>query len=196
MLKDPRDEPQYAERVPYLISNSTGRRLIDRARMPEEMLKERSLDIDAEYYIRNLLVPPLARIFNLVGGDVEQWYRDMPRKKRVRSYGGARGSKIDAHFVSSHCFVCGGDDNTNSKVCRDCRAVPDMTAHALLSREHVATTRLSELHQICASCSNTPLNEAIMCGSIDCPVTYARTAAERDADDTTGVRGLIADLEW
>jgi DNA polymerase zeta len=41
ILKDPRDEPQYAERVPYIVSNADGRRLIDRARMPEEMLVNR-----------------------------------------------------------------------------------------------------------------------------------------------------------
>lgn len=45
ILKDPRDEPQYAERVPYIISNAEGRRLIDRARMPEEMLANRSVVI-------------------------------------------------------------------------------------------------------------------------------------------------------
>lgn len=43
ILKDPRDEPQYAERVPYIVSNADGRRLIDRARMPEEMLSNRSV---------------------------------------------------------------------------------------------------------------------------------------------------------
>lgn len=43
ILKDPRDEPQYAERVPYIVSNAEGRRLIDRARMPQEMLVNRSV---------------------------------------------------------------------------------------------------------------------------------------------------------
>ncbi|KIR32771.1 DNA polymerase zeta subunit [Cryptococcus deuterogattii MMRL2647] len=122
ILKDPRDEPQYAERVPYLISNADGRRLIDRARMPEELLSNRSLSIDTEYYIRNLLIPPLSRIFNLVGADVEEWYDSMPKTKRLgkydkvggqmanRGYGKGKpgrakgpGSRIDSHFKSSHC---------------------------------------------------------------------------------------------
>lgn len=126
ILKDPRDEPQYAERVPYLISNADGRRLIDRARMPEELLSNRSLSIDTEYYIRNLLIPPLSRIFNLVGADVEEWYDSMPKTKRLGKYdkvGGqmankghgkgkpgrtkGSGSRIDSHFKSSHCVVCG-----------------------------------------------------------------------------------------
>lgn len=123
ILKDPRDEPQYAERVPYIVSNADGRRLIDRARMPQEMLASRTLNIDAEYYIRNLLIPPLSRIFNLVGADVEGWYETMPRQKRAGKYdnkffaaskgkgkasskaGG--GMRIDEHFTSSHCVVCG-----------------------------------------------------------------------------------------
>lgn len=94
--------------------------------MPEELLSSRSLSIDAEYYIRNLLIPPLSRIFNLVGADVEEWYDSMPKTKRLGKYDKAggkmtnrgngkgkqgeakgRGSRIDSHFRSSHCVVCG-----------------------------------------------------------------------------------------
>ncbi|KAK4687469.1 DNA polymerase zeta, partial [Tremellales sp. Uapishka_1] len=115
ILKDPRDEPQHAERVPYLISNADGRRLIDRARMPEEMLGNRSLGIDAEYYIRNLLIPPLSRIFNLVGADVENWYDSMPRTKRAGKYDlGENKVRIDSHFRSSHCAVCGAESSTSA----------------------------------------------------------------------------------
>ncbi len=138
ILKDPRDEPQYAERVPYIVSNAEGRRLIDRARMPEEMLANRSaqtsmtagsslilvlsvliarrsLAIDAEYYIRNLLIPPISRIFNLVGADVEHWYDSMPRTKRAGKYdlGGANKTRIDSHFRSSHCVVCGLESSSS-----------------------------------------------------------------------------------
>jgi DNA polymerase zeta len=83
--------------------------------MPEEMLANRSLGIDAEYYIRNLLIPPLSRIFNLVGADVENWYDSMPRTKRAAKYDFSRGKmRIDSHFRSSHCAVC-GNDSTESK---------------------------------------------------------------------------------
>jgi len=90
------------------------------------MLASRSLNIDAEYYIRNLLIPPLSRIFNLVGADVENWYDSMPRIKRAGKYdfrptnggGGASGGmgagkmRIDSHFKSSHCVVCGLESST------------------------------------------------------------------------------------
>jgi DNA polymerase zeta len=49
ILKDPRDEPQYAERVPYIVSNAEGRRLIDRARMPEEMLANRYVSASSSH---------------------------------------------------------------------------------------------------------------------------------------------------
>lgn len=193
ILKDPRDEPQYAERVPYVISNAEGRRLIDRARTPQEMLASRSLSIDAEYYIRNLLIPPLARIFNLVGADVEAWFDTMPRTKRARTYGSGR-VKIDAHFRSSHCVVCGVE--SNAQLCPDCLAAPDVTAYSLLSDERRVQRRVRDLQTLCADCAGTPCAEKILCDSIDCPVTYARTAAERDAADAASARTLLKELEW
>lgn len=34
-----------------------------------------------------------------------------------------------------------------------------------------------------------------MCDSIDCPITYARTQAVRDADDLVGVREVLGDVQ-
>ncbi|ORX33427.1 hypothetical protein BD324DRAFT_585143 [Kockovaella imperatae] len=194
ILKDPRDEPQYAERVPYIVSNTEGRRLIDRARMPEEMLANRSLGIDAEYYIRNLLIPPLSRIFNLVGADVEHWYESMPRTKRASKYDTRHTGKmrIDSHFKSSHCIVCGGE--SSHRICSICRTEPSTTTHALLSRQHLAQQRLLDTHKICASCSSTPVGERILCDSIDCPVTYARVTATRDVDDLADVPDILEEF--
>lgn len=39
------------------------------------------------------------------------------------------------------------------------------------------------------------MNERIMCDSIDCPVLYARVAAERDVEDLGDVGGLVERLE-
>lgn len=185
--------------MPYIISNAEGRRLIDRARTPQEILANPTLGIDAEYYIRNLLIPPLARIFNLVGADVEQWYDSMPRTKRVGKYAGASGTRIDAHFRSTHCAVCGGETKRRGRgvlMCGECAAEPDVTAHTLLAREHVAQARMADLQRVCASCAGTPVGDTVLCRSIDCPVTYARTSAEKDAAEVGDVRALIKSLEW
>nr|XP_018263770.1 DNA polymerase zeta subunit [Kwoniella dejecticola CBS 10117]OBR85928.1 DNA polymerase zeta subunit [Kwoniella dejecticola CBS 10117] len=212
ILKDPRDEPQYGERVPYIISNADGKRLIERARTPEDILANRTLSIDSEYYIRNLLIPPLSRIFNLVGADVENWFDTMPRTKRVGKYerqneifrsntrrgngkgkGKGRGMRIDSHFKSSHCIVCGVD--SSSTICEECQSDPSTTTHALLSRSQLASSKLMDLHKICASCSGIPVGEKIMCDSIDCPITYARINAERDVEDLEDVGELLRDLQ-
>ena len=140
MLEDPNDEPQYGERIPYVIvRGEPGSRLVDRAVAPHELFRDRyatchldnrdnanhspsssHLRLDANYYISRVLIPPLERIFNLVGADVRSWYDDMPKSLRVdqpdvtlsprknkKSVMVANAFKIDDHFTSSHCLICG-----------------------------------------------------------------------------------------
>ena len=132
ILADPRAEPQYGERVPYVvIAGAPGARLIDRCVAPEKLLLDESAELDAEYYISKNLIPPLERIFNLVGANVRQWYDEMPRTQRIRSrVAGSRAAAaaggaayyaennsrmgvaapvkrtLEAHFSSSLCIVC------------------------------------------------------------------------------------------
>ncbi len=91
MLADARAEPQYGERVPYVVvTGAPGARLADRCVAPEDLLgggPASHLRLDAEYYIAKNLIPPLERIFNLVGANVRQWYDEMPRVRRVRRVG-------------------------------------------------------------------------------------------------------------
>ncbi|KAH8703727.1 putative DNA polymerase zeta catalytic subunit [Talaromyces proteolyticus] len=58
MMKDHRQEPQYGERVPYVVvSGAPGSRLIDRCVAPEVLLDNAHLELDAEYYITKNLIP-------------------------------------------------------------------------------------------------------------------------------------------
>ncbi|EAQ89973.1 hypothetical protein CHGG_06592 [Chaetomium globosum CBS 148.51] len=85
MLEDARAEPQYGERVPYVVvSGAPGARLIDRCVAPEDLLNDPHASLDAEYYISKNLIPPLERIFNLVGANVRAWYDEMPKVQQVR----------------------------------------------------------------------------------------------------------------
>ncbi|KAI9719527.1 MAG: DNA polymerase zeta [Chrysothrix sp. TS-e1954] len=129
MLEDPRTEPQYGERVPYVvITGAPGARLIDRCIAPEQLLREEgAAELDAEYYISKNLIPPLERIFNLVGANVRQWYDEMPKVQRIRDVAapfageekpGAYGylpngapapaprKTLESYMKSSHCVVC------------------------------------------------------------------------------------------
>ena len=131
MLEDPRTEPQYGERVPYVvISKTSNSRLVDRCVAPKQLLKDDAAELDAEYYITKNLIPPLERIFNLVGANVRAWYDDMPKVQRVRDIpapdpgvegvvaetskfpsGGTFmttiGKKtLESYLKSSHCIAC------------------------------------------------------------------------------------------
>lgn len=73
------------------------------------------------YYISRVLIPPLERIFNLVGADVRGWYDEMPKtitvderdplalspRKRERVPIHINRFKIDEHFQSARCLTCG-----------------------------------------------------------------------------------------
>jgi DNA polymerase zeta len=78
------------------------------------------------YYITRVLIPPLERIFNLVGADIRSWYEEMPKPGKVDHLDSIMLSpkkgpddkenidnanidrfKIDEHFRSNQCFTCG-----------------------------------------------------------------------------------------
>ena len=80
-------------------------------------------------------------------------------------------------------------------ICRECRSDSSTTTHALLSREHLAQERLITTHKICASCSETPLADRVLCDSVDCPVLYSRIQAERDLEDLADVRITLRRLD-
>lgn len=137
MLEDARAEPQYGERVPYVvITGGPGARLIDRCVAPEDLLNNDHVTLDAEYYITKNLIPPLERIFNLVGANVRQWFEEMPKVHRIRrvdaqaagpaaaAAAAAAARKkftLESYLHSASCVVCGAtvkvkheDDNDNT----------------------------------------------------------------------------------
>ena len=150
MLKDVNNEPQYGERVPYVITRGEpGMKLVDRAVAPEELfhsgyvlfsilkfvkstkLSCLSKHIDAMYYISRVLIPPLERIFNLMGADVRSWYDAMmksvladnpdavlasPEKDKSEDelrveVEGYEKAAIDTYYRSNQCMLCGASTN-------------------------------------------------------------------------------------
>lgn len=81
---DPRAEPQYRERVPYVVVyGDPGARLTDQVVDPKELLRNTDLRLNGEYYIRKHVIPSLERIFQLAGADVKSWFDEMPRVHRT-----------------------------------------------------------------------------------------------------------------
>lgn len=71
--------------------------------------------LDGEYYINKTLIPPLERIFNLVGANVRSWYEDMPRAQREylrfrEKTRGANTATIHSFMRSRLCSVCGMEE--------------------------------------------------------------------------------------
>lgn len=58
------------------------------------------------------MIPPLERIFNLVGADVKAWYREMGKSKRIHKVtlqkSGAKPIMLEEHFTSDRCIACQG----------------------------------------------------------------------------------------
>ncbi|KAI0689616.1 hypothetical protein BC835DRAFT_1368378 [Cytidiella melzeri] len=194
MLEDPNDEPQYGDRIPYVIARGPpGTRLVDRAVAPGILLNDGSKHLDGTYYISRVLIPPLERVFNLLGADIRSWYDEMPkplradeaesitfspRKLRPQTLIAGR-AKIEEHFYGSRCLTCNAP--TADSICDDCRLSPQETISGLLTRVHRTEDRLKNVHLICVSCSGVASGEPIECESLDCPWLYERKKMENKA---------------
>ncbi|KAM5347076.1 hypothetical protein ACJ41O_010081 [Fusarium nematophilum] len=189
MLQDARAEPQYGERVPYVvITGAPGARLIDRCVAPEELLNNPHWQLDSEYYISKNLIPPLERIFNLVGASVRQWYDEMPKVKRVRRATGLGTGKrtIESYMKSSHCLVCAAKfAHKDNPLCPACRANAPASLLVLQTRLATEERRLGDLLSLCRSCSGLAPVEDVQCDSKDCPVFWTRM---KQASKTSGQR--------
>lgn len=185
MLEDQRAEPQYGERVPYVvISGAPGARLIDRCVAPEVLLQNEYNELDAEYYISKNLIPPLERIFNLVGANVRQWYDEMPKFQRVRRIEAgflASGKDLsvskktlESYMKSSSCLVCRKTLEDATPICGECMQQANTSMLALRSRLKKAEGKATDLLKVCRSCAGLAWGEEVKCDSKDCPVFYTR----------------------
>ncbi|KAL8643102.1 MAG: hypothetical protein Q9228_000282 [Teloschistes exilis] len=185
MLEDPRAEPQYGERVPYVvITGAPGARLIDRCVSPDILLHNDHNELDAEYYISKNLIPPLERIFNLVGANVRQWYDEMPKFQRIRRVdieSLARNKELiiskktlESYLRSSACVVCREKLEEESPICIRCMERAPASMLTLRTRQSQAQQRASSLEKVCRSCAGLTWGEEVRCDSKDCPVFYTR----------------------
>ena len=201
MLADPRTEPQYGERVPYVvITGAPGARLIDRCVSPETLLQNDHLELDAEYYISKNLIPPLERIFNLVGANVRQWFDEMPKVQRIRNiaipitHPGAASAPahikktLESYMKSSSCIVCRAKLTPAPPalpatelsafdllpLCQRCLKRPARSLLALKDRVWKAETKVRAVDVVCRGCAGLAPGEEIRCDSRDCPVFYTR----------------------
>jgi DNA polymerase zeta len=211
MLKDPRQEPQYGERVPYVvIAGGPGARLFERCVEPERLLFDEHAELDAEYYISKNLIPPLERIFNLVGANVRAWWDEMPKIQRVRNLGGG-GSKgggnhktMESYMATSTCVVCRVKlapvvpipGQIILPLCAQCAKTPALTLSILRAKLQAAHQKKMDMNRVCRSCADLPIGDEVKCDSRDCPVFYSRIKAGAKVKALSGrLEGVIEAVE-
>jgi DNA polymerase zeta len=180
MLQDARAEPQYGERVPYVvITGAPGARLIDRSVAPEDLLTNPHWQLDAEYYISKNLIPPLERIFNLVGANVKQWYDEMPKVQRIyqaHNEPGLRKMTLESYMRSTHCLVCNAKfADEGQTLCPACRENTPASLLMLQTRLSAEERSYQDVLTVCRTCSGLSPLEDVRCDSKDCPVFWTRT---------------------
>ncbi|KAK6839567.1 Rev3- catalytic subunit of DNA polymerase zeta [Apiospora arundinis] len=193
MLEDARAEPQYGERVPYVVvTGAPGARLIDRCVAPEDLLSGRNahLSLDAEYYISKNLIPP-ARA-----------HLQPRRRQRPRLGSLLRKATLESYMQAASCLVCGvkttPDQNRNrnrrygnaanaaaaettiSTLCKRCQGRRYAPASIIKLQTQIAAEerKFADVLKLCRSCAGfSPLDE-VPCDSKDCPVFYTRVKQE------------------
>jgi DNA polymerase zeta len=153
--------------------------------MPKPDPHRRQKHIDAHYYISRVLIPPLERIFNLMGADVRAWYDDMPQAVRAdgaalsprKVHALANARALAGHFHHAQCILCGAA--AAAGLCHACRARSARAASAAALGEHVRAReeRLRRAHAICGTCAGIAPAQAVPCESLDCAWFFERHKA-------------------
>lgn len=178
MLEDARAEPQYGERVPYVVvTGAPGARLIDRCVAPEDLLMNSHLQLDSEYYISKNLIPPLERIFNLTGANVRSWYDEMPKVQRIHrvEQGGVLMKKtLESYMKAAACLVCNSKTKNEGAICERCLTNAPASVLKLQNQLCREEKKFLDVLSICRSCAGLAPLDDVPCESKDCPVFYTR----------------------
>ncbi|XP_041109581.1 DNA polymerase zeta catalytic subunit-like [Polyodon spathula] len=190
---DRRSEPRVGERVPYVIVyGMPGVPLIQLVRRPLEVLQDPSLRLNAAYYITKQILPPLQRIFTLIGVNVFSWYQQLPRTQKASSVAGngEAGGKgtISRYFTTLHCPVC--DELTQLGICSRCRSQPQHVGLILLQEIRDWEHRQAQLLQICKNCTGC-VERQVQCVSLACPVLYKLSRVSRELSKAPYLRQLL-----
>ncbi|XP_071334532.1 DNA polymerase zeta catalytic subunit isoform X2 [Trachinotus anak] len=195
MAYDRRLEPRVGERVPYVVVyGMPGVPLIQLVRRPMEVLQDPGLRLNATYYVTKQILPPLARMFQLIGVDVFSWYQELPRIQKASCSSVAVGEEvgrkgtISQYFTTLHCPVC--DELTQLGVCSRCRAEPQRVAVTLYQDMRQWESQQDQLLKICRNCSGCAERQ-VPCVSLDCPVLYKLARVNRQLSRAPYLRQLL-----
>ncbi|XP_048591885.1 DNA polymerase zeta catalytic subunit-like isoform X1 [Brassica napus] len=189
MRADPRTEPRYAERVPYVvIHGEPGARLVDMVVDPLVLL-----DIDSPYrlndlyYISKQIIPALQRVFGLVGADLNQWFLEMPRPtrsslgQRPLNSRNSHKARIDYFYLSKHCLLCGEVVQDSAQLCNRCLKNGGAAA-TIVWKTSKLEREMQHLATICRHCGGGDwvVQCGVKCNSLACSVFYERRKVQKE----------------
>ncbi|XP_018446149.1 DNA polymerase zeta catalytic subunit isoform X4 [Raphanus sativus] len=189
MRADPRTEPRYAERVPYVvIHGEPGARLVDMVVDPLVLL-----DIDSPYrlndlyYINKQIIPALQRVFGLVGADLNQWFLEMPRPtksslgQRPLNSRNSHRTRIDYFYLSKHCLLCGEVVRDSAQLCNRCLKNGGAAA-TIVWKTSKLEREMHHLATICRHCGGGDwvVQCGVKCNSLACSVFYERRKVQKE----------------
>ncbi|KGL78713.1 DNA polymerase zeta catalytic subunit, partial [Tinamus guttatus] len=159
---------------------------------PVEVLQDPNLRLNATYYITKQILPPLARIFSLIGIDVFSWYHELPRIQRAAcaAHGEREGRKgtISQYFPTLQCPVC--EELTQLGVCARCRSQPQHVAVILQQEIRELERKQEQLSKICKNCTGC-FERHIPCVSLNCPVLFKLSRVSRELSKAPYLRQLL-----
>jgi DNA polymerase elongation subunit (family B) len=166
MKADPRAEPLYNERVPYIIAdhytNHSNSTLREKALAVQTLLAHQHLyTVASSYYIEKVLIPPLQRILQIIGVDVSSWYQRWTRPKTklsaplLFSHTQMRRT-INDYYATNHCIHCDSlIQGVNSPLCNECKADPMFLVYSLTSALSQIQAKQHKLIKVCGDCMNS-----------------------------------------
>ncbi|MCD7446604.1 hypothetical protein HAX54_010796, partial [Datura stramonium] len=197
MRVDPRAEPRYAERVPYVVVHGEpGARLADVVVDPLDVLSiDSPYRLNDIYYIKKQIIPALQRVFGLVRADLNQWFSDMPRPEREAAgkrrlfTANTHRTRIDYYYLSKHCIICGKLIQASSYVCENCSRNEAVVAAALTGRTSMLEKNIQHLAAICRHCGGGDwlVESGVKCTSLACSVFYERRKIQKELQSLSAV---------
>lgn len=176
---DHRYKPQYRERVFYLFRRGHNKELLrDRCVSPDEFLQNSGMVLDSDYYINKVLIPPLERIFNLVGVDIRSWVKEIPQKI---SYEGIGITLSNVNVETCLCCRKKPMASPTAQLCSDCKSNELKTFLTLKQRVKQKELKCQNYIDFCSSCAFNTLNESVVgqnivneCCNEDCSIYFSR----------------------
>ncbi|CAG2113535.1 unnamed protein product [Medioppia subpectinata] len=195
---DPYAEPKHKERVPYVvICGPPNEPIYKLIKEPLDVINDPSLRLNAQYYIERAIVPALNRVFELMGHDVNHWYREMPKRIHYNRYQYllARDKKtapartIPQFFNTAQCIVC----DANSKggdFCPECRQRPHESIRSVCADIRTAELAYQHVLNACRQCSGSA-DGSQLCTSIECPNLYRYHQSRLDLMNAQYMSGVL-----